>query len=304
MQFESESYREVVTKLDSACEWLASVGIRYSPTRLGLYRKLVLRVTRLYEAGKFAALQQTDLNAFSNAWSECAEIIDVVDALRSHACKALVERLRQALRGHELYTSDNDDRSGRDIMFELAVAARLARNGCEVDFSGEADVEFEFEHFSVFIECKRPRFDETVVENVEKARAQLLRRYAASRDPTTARGFIAISMTKIVRNILRTALRGMPSGDGPEEVSNFASRIVNAFVEDKRRAWQCESDTRTLGAIVALDFPAIIRKPSPMLVIIRQLGVSNVLPPDDTEVDLLHRVAFKLDRVDPMLAKR
>lgn len=282
----SQSYIDFSSRLEEASHWLGELGISYSATRLGRYRDIWSRLAELQRSGKIDHFfEEYSFPQWINAAVESASVVEIWEGLRAFESASLVDRLRAALRGHELYVLDKDDRSGRDFTFELLVAARFGRNGHRVDFSSAADVEIDFYGTPLLIECKRLKSAKQVQKRIKEALKQLHRRYVASENPTASRGMVAISISKLVN-----PAQGVLEADSPEALSDAASRYVERFIASFQRYWQGGVDGRTLGAVVFLDAPGILL-PGKMLWAVSQLGINNSVPPNSIEYQQLVAIA-------------
>jgi hypothetical protein len=276
--YTSQTYASAFQQLDKACEWLKEIGINYSPTRIGRYRRIFADLARFQ--GKDTILdffKEYDLDDFKNAAHETVELVRIYEGLHLSSDTALTNRLRTALRGHEMYILDNDNRSGRDFMFELSVAAKFARNGYTIDFGTNADVDVVIDGIPFFVECKRLKSGSSIPKRIKEGLEQLRKRYDASTEPGVARGILALSIGKILNPKL-----GMIEGTDPKTVSAIASRHNDAFVKKHQRQWQSDQDKRTLGALVILDTPGKLI-PENKIVTIHEVAINNSLPisPDD-----------------------
>lgn len=282
----SQSYVDFSSKLQEACDWLSGLGVHYSITRLGKYKTLWDKLAELQRSGNVEQLfTEYSFPQWVNAAVESSHVIEIWDGLRKESSESLVDRLRSALRGHELYVLDSDDRSGRDFTFELLVAARFGRSGYRVNFSEAADVEVDFNGALLHVECKRLKSSKQVQKRLKEALKQLHKRYAASAIPSSARGIIGVSISKLVN-----PSQGVLEGDSPEAISAAASRYVARFINSFQKYWQLGVDRRTLGAVVFLDAPGILL-PSKMLWTVNQVGVNNSVPPSSSEYHQLVAIA-------------
>lgn len=287
--YTSQTYVEASARLDSACTWLHSIGVNYSPTRLGRYRKL-------FET--FAKHQQSDtLDAFAdsanfedwaNAVHEVAEITRIFDGLNTQDSKSLVERLKKALKGHEMYALDDNDLSGRDFGLELSVAAKFVRSGYSVDFGHDADVAVDIEDFKFYAECKRLKSELQIEKRISEGLKQLVTRYESSPSPSLSRGILVLSIGKIVNSNL-----GLLVAEDSRALADAAFRYNVAFIERFKSCWQKDVDQRTLGVAIILDAPGEI-KTEKKLVTCHEITVNNSVPVGTENYEFLFRVTHQV----------
>ena len=154
--FLSQTFIAASQKLDQACDWIEALGIQYSPTRLGRYKALFSSLAKHQSSNSLDGFfEEYTRGALFNAAHEAAQVVRIYEGLVDQTDPQLVPRVREALRGHELFILDHEDRSGRDFTFELAIASKFARAGLPVNFGHRADLQTRYQEFEFFVECKR-----------------------------------------------------------------------------------------------------------------------------------------------------
>lgn len=272
--------------MDAACAWLRGIGIEFSNTRVGKYQRIFADLARCQLANTLDDFFV--LHTFAewvNAAHETAELIRIYEGLHSTNDPKLVTRLRDALRGHELYVLDSDDRSGRDFTFELAVAAKFARHGYAVDFGADADVEVVLDGVTFFVECKRLKSERKIQSRIKAGLKQLHRRYVASSNPSAARGILALSVGKTLNSAL-----GLLEAKNDKALGTTASLHNEAFIERYRKYWQTKVDPRTLGVLVVLDTPGMLSMEK-KLVTVHEVAINPSIPAGTDDYRLLLKVA-------------
>lgn len=152
----SQSYVDASSRIDQACLWLETLGIEYSRTRVGKYRALFEELAKSQLANSLHDFyEHYSFEEWVNAAHEVAELARIYEGLSQQNDPRLVARLRDALKGQELYVLDSEDRSGRDFSLELSIAAKFARAGYSVDFGHDADLKLVIEGREFYVECKR-----------------------------------------------------------------------------------------------------------------------------------------------------
>lgn len=284
--YTSHTYIEAYAKLDKACAWLDELGIAYSRTRIGRYKNLFGALARYQLADTLDAFyDQYSFENWVNAAHEVAELARIYEGLCEQAAPALVTRLKNAVKGQELYTLDSEHRSGRDFSFELAMAAKFVGAGLPVDFGHDADIRVLLEGFTFFVECKRLKSPKQIQKRIKEGIKQLHKRYVKSKEPHSARGMLALSIGKTVNENL-----GLLEGSDSVELGRKAFAYNRAFIEKYKSYWQSQKDRRTIGVAVVLDSPGIL-KANKQLLTLHEVTMNNSVAPDTEEYSLLLSMA-------------
>jgi hypothetical protein len=286
--YTSETYAARYQKLDEACDWLTNIGINYSTTRVGRYRRIFAALAQYQGATIGEFFKKYKLTDFVNAAHETDQIVRVYEGLHHSKDPDLTARLKAAVRGHDLFVLDTEDRSGRDFMFELTVAAKFARHGYKINFGASADVDVVVDGVPLFVECKRPKSKGSVQRNIKKGLKQLVDRYDASPAPEAARGIVALSVGKVLNPNL-----GLLEGITPKEVSELAARHNDLILYKHQKHWQSGQDKRTLGALLILDTPGRITSEN-KLVTIHEVILNNSLPIASEDKQFLENISNKV----------
>lgn len=132
-------------------------------------------------------------------WSlaESIEFVDSINALRQQACNIPDRTLSTALDGPtDLLSETERSNAGRNTMFEIAMAGRLARAGLHPTLGEEPDIHLEYEGRNIFIQCKRVFSGAAVSKRLAEAARQLRRDLGKSSSPRDC-GIIAISVSRL-----------------------------------------------------------------------------------------------------------
>lgn len=271
----SQSFVEASSQLDAACAWIKQLGINYSPTRVGKYKSIFTALASHQLAGSLEQLAHKLPEAeFVNAAHESAEVVRIYQGLAGVNDPLLVARLRDALRGHNLYVLDKENRSGRDFSFELVIAAKFAKAGAFVDFGHLADLRSNHQGHQLFVECKRLKSIQKVKERIKGGLRQLHARYESTDDPENARGLLVVAAGK-----LYNAELGYIEATDVQDLTRKTAAFTTSFIEKYRNLWQERPDPRTIGVLVVFDAPAIL-KPRNLLVTCHEVGISHCMPMD------------------------
>lgn len=284
--YASQTFVAASNKLDDACSWLGRLGIRYSATRVGRYKELFASLARHQLADTLPEFyNEYTREAFVNAAHEVAEIVRMYEGLSEVADDRLIPRLQAAMRGHELYVLDREDRSGRDFSLELSVAAKFARAGLLIDFGHAADVQAQYGDFTFFVECKRLKSITNAPKRIKSGLNQLHGRCRNAKNLTKARGLLVLSIGKLVNTDL-----GLLTADTDQLLGENAFAYNRTFIESHRELWQPPRDPRILGVAVILDTPGVVGEKE-MLVTCHEITINNAVPMDSPDYALLLQVA-------------
>lgn len=281
----SQPYIDSSAQLDAACNWLESLGVEYSRTRVGRYKELFSALAKHQLSGSLDAFyDEYTFETLVNAAHEVAELVRMYEGLSDQNNPNLVTRLREALKGHELYVLDSKDRSGRDFSLELVMAAKFARCGYVIDFGHDADLKLEIEGVPFYVECKRLKSTQKIQRRIKDGLNQLHRRYVKSRLPVMACGLLVLSIGKTVNSNL-----GLLEADDPKSLGEKAFAHNRAFIKKYKPYWQTKVDQRTLGVVVILDTPGILN-PTKQLITCHEVTINNSVPIYTDEYRMLQKI--------------
>lgn len=197
---EVTKYRDLLKGLDEIDDWLRSRGLTHQTDRIRKNRQDVAALSDAFEQGVLDKF----INDVSNdrrrelMWSlaESMEFLDSIDALRQEGCEIPNGVLEAALDGPADVLSENENSNrGRNTMFEIAMAGRLARAGLHPTLGDEPDVYTAFNDRNIFIQCKRVFSESAMSNRLRDAAKQLKRDLAKSCSPRDC-GIIAISVSR------------------------------------------------------------------------------------------------------------
>ena len=287
--YSSESYIDASEKIDQACAWIERLGINYSRTRVGKYKELFSTLAKCQLSDDLDGFySEYSFSEWVNAAHETAELVRTYEGLSSYCDLSLIDRIKTSLKGHELYVLDNNDRSGRDFSFELAIAAKFAKKGCAIDFGHDADLKVQIGNGNLYLECKRIKSKKKAQKRIKEGLKQLHKRYVKDEKPTHARGILVISISKMLNYEL-----GLLEGADDKDLGNKAYSYNARFIRDFNRHWQGNVDKRTLGVAVVLDTPGVL-KISNQLTTCHEVTLNNSVPPNTSDHSLLLDIATQV----------
>ena len=265
--FQISSYTEVSRKFELVLQWLGSLEVPISESRVQSYESVINLLATAQIAGDYSPFEAKHSNHdFLNTSFEISQLIGIHEGLADLNIPEIKSRLTKAVSGNTLYSKDQIRNSGRDFAFELFVASIFAKRGASIELEGLEDVRLSFLNQEAIIECKRPRSVYSVARNVDRALEQIEKRYEKL---PTAYGIVALSIDKLLNPDL-----GQLIVDSAEEASIVAAAIVKTFIKSYEHLWmRPEVDHRNIGCIVVLSAPAYV-KSSKLTLSVHQVGMS------------------------------
>lgn len=139
-----------------------------------------------------------------------------------------------------------------------------------------------------FVECKRLKSPQKVQRRIKDGLAQLHKRYVKSEQPANARGLLILSIGKTINSNL-----GFLEADNPESLSKQAFLHNLAFIKKYESYWKIKVDQRTLGVVVVLDAPGIMKN-TKQIVTCHEVTINNCVPANSQGHDLLFQIAHRV----------
>lgn len=266
-KFSTNSFDEISSQLNRTVDWLSKMGIPVSLLRISKYKKDLEYLAEHYKNGTLNSVEKNqELPDLMNSIYESNELINLRSGLKKYKSANLIARLKRSIEGpfnpvQEIPGTNN----ARDICFELIMANVFSMAGFDLDFNDYGDMETTFENNPLFVECKRIHSPKNLRQNVKKAFFQLENRYRSNSD---ARGLIAISVDKIVNPdhfLLVTAHQ--------DSLKANIDAMTGKFIRKNESLWQGRQDKRTIGVIVSIQIPAVIKNVMPTVV--HNMGFNN-----------------------------
>lgn len=229
-------FRALLAQLDETIDWLNGLGLSQYD-RIRRNRSLIERMLQASDAETVSQLQDSlsDEDAREIFWSyvDADEFIRATTALRPYDSLDLTACLERALSGPvDLLTEDRSSNTGRNAMFELVVAGRIADGGYKPSLDGCADVSFQFAQSPFAIECKRPLTETGLEAAIGKANRQLGRCSDATR-------IVAISVSRLLNE---GDPFGVPVVRSESDILPYLETEVRTLIAHTRRYWETGRD--------------------------------------------------------------
>src|SRR5215471_10197377 len=157
---EITAYKDLLARVDEIDAWLCSRGLNQQMDRIRRNRADVAQLSEAFDEGRLGKFidEAGEDRRRELMWSlaESMEFVDSIDALRQQARNIPDRVLRTALDGPtDLLSETEKSNAGRNTMFEIAMAGRLATAGLHPTLGEEPDVHLEYKSRKIFIQCKR-----------------------------------------------------------------------------------------------------------------------------------------------------
>jgi hypothetical protein len=230
-------FNETLAQLDDISHWLNSLGFT-ALDRVRIYSRNIRRMIEVRDNGGMEALQTSmpidEAREIYWSYIDADEFVRAVATLRkSLGDEIAAAPIEKALKGPAdllLETANNND--GRNFMFELIMAGRLAGAGFRPSFDKGPDVHVEFAGLQVAIQCKRPFSENGLEKNIGKAIHQL-------KEGIADLNLIAVSVSRLLN-------AGDPDGifEVPDREFGHAylQARIDAIAEQSKRFWSGKMD--------------------------------------------------------------
>jgi len=254
---ETVTYRDLLKGLESVDAWLCERGLAQQTDRIRLNRRDIALLADAFDEGRLDKViaEVTDDRRRELMWSlaESTEFVDSIDALRKQGCEVPNPVLEAALDGPaDLLSESEKSNRGRNTMFEIAIAGRLARAGLSPRLGDEPDVHVEFDDRKIFIQCKRVFSEGGISKRLIEAGKQLKRDLTRSCDPRDC-GIIAISISRVFNKGEKLLIVG--DEDALRRKLNAEiNAIMAATVEDYRNV----REPKVAGVLYHFSTPAFL----------------------------------------------
>jgi len=197
-------YAEILKQLEAFFELCSMVGLRgHKQGRFGSYQEHIRHLIEQVDAIRGGAAQgplfaklAPELPTFTESLAESLEVGRMIPFLSTFPSQVLKPLLTRVVRGPVLPSEeDSASNQARNIQFELALGAKLARTGAAVCF-GEPDLRCQIDGRPFMIACKRILSPARLNDRIEEATKQVRRELRGL--PDEVGGIVAISLSSVL----------------------------------------------------------------------------------------------------------
>jgi hypothetical protein len=270
-----------------ATEWLTSIGIPYSKTRFGEYKKVLDHFDANWDKGDDEAFK-VRLHKFLNAHAEAIEIVRIYNELSEYTFTDYIDQLKKVTSGKAFRNTSAKDQS-RDFAFELTMAARFIRGGFTVNLNHLADIVAEREDTPrIYVECKRIKSLSKIKANIKKANQQLKTRLSQNAS-NLPRGLVAINVNDLIN-----PNNNMMVIEHIDRLQQINSHNLNQFVQDNVESFNTARFSKSLGVFCEHIDQAFIHDRTPMAVANCRGVTLYKYHESGNEIDIINKLANSL----------
>ncbi|MCS6241373.1 hypothetical protein [Shewanella baltica] len=185
------THYEMVCELNNALTWLDNIlGIRSKNTRIDKYHKLLSTADSLNS--------NEDYKDYILTKKEVDEFLLIYTAFKNEPKENILKQVKFSVSGAYYRQDSNPEKAepSRDYLLELSVAARLKLSGIEVQTNNICDVVAKYHEKYIYIECKRVRGKNKLLQRVKEASNQISKRIGLKK--LNAFGYIMIDVTDLL----------------------------------------------------------------------------------------------------------
>lgn len=195
---ETLTYSDLLCRLEGFDPWLTRLGLTPNPT--DRIHKAFKVLSKAEEASRKGQETANYIDIRPSDWFpiiEALEAHDVFTAFQNDPSDQITNALKRALSGPPQPIDENskNNRDGRNIWFELALASEWRLRGASVTVE-EPDLQLTRDGLVFKVACKRPAKEQTIGANIREAIKQLQQNLNGT--PPNTFGVAAISLSCIL----------------------------------------------------------------------------------------------------------
>ena len=262
-------------KINQVESWLEEHGLKVHNTRYTGAKKLL---SQGVHAGE---IDEDQMVAFQWALLELDDYLQIYESLRNVMHRRFLDTLAKSLKGAHQNKHEGQAVAGRNFMFELVLAAKLAQLGFDVSFDGDADATLKIDKFIIYVECKQP-LGENMDALLKDAFKQIRNRCEQAVAMENEFGIGAICLT---RYIAQESHRNRPMVAEHEVIEAEMKDTVSKF----DFSYLCKDFPQGIGVITHFALP--YWTPDDMqLTMLRRFDFHQLLPSHHEAVQTIKKV--------------
>lgn len=247
-QVTRHTIKELSLDFNAAVEWVASVGFPIERGRIADYRKMLTKVADRFDIHRWDDFEDQEYaKQVCTVLLEVRELVSIHRGLSDISDPADLHAMRHFLKGPFKPTDESVNNSSnrpRNIGFELYLTALFAYAKLMPIYGTDADLCFEHNDYTFFVEAKRPMFSHSINAAIKDANKQLTRRLEGTQS-TMARGLIALDLSKIINPRDKV----MPVRD-TRHLDQLMNGETQLQIGDLARYWHKGRNSGTVGVLL------------------------------------------------------
>lgn len=240
--------KELSLDFNAAVNWVASVGFPIERGRVSEYKKILTKVADRFEVHRWGDLEDQEYaKQVCTVLLEIRELVSIHRGLSEISDPADLHAIRHFLKGpfsSSDESSKNSSNRPRNIGFELYLTALFAYAKLMPIYGTDADLCFEHNNHTFFVEAKRPMFSHSINSAIKDANKQLTRRLKDTQK-TMTRGLIALDLSKVINP--RGKVMPIKDTHHLDRLMNGETQLqINALA----RCWHKGRNDKTVGVLL------------------------------------------------------
>lgn len=271
--FNRVTFEDQFQELQSAGQWLNSIGIQTQDTRFDEILHLNNEIVEHHQNN----LVEDLIVKYGNlklwfALTEASSYIRIYETFKDQKSHIQHRAKLKMMLGGPYHSWDEDVEAGniepRNTLFELETASKFKMAGAKI--SGFDDVDFIFRKTKINVQCKRIHSEKKVKDNVSEAATQFYKKMKAKKN---LKGIICLSLDKL------TGKENMILKVGsPDEIRPKLAALSTSFLAKYRALWHNLVNTNILAVLLFIHIVASIEeKPYNLLTTCRDIAF-DVIP--------------------------
>jgi hypothetical protein len=266
---EHQNFEEFKSDVESLCDWLHSLAIKFEKGRVAQYLRTQKAISEHIAKGNPADSESSvDFAQQADNFHDVSELLFIKQQLGDYDSKAFKTTLQLAVKGPILLADETPETSdARNRVFELAMAGRLREAGFKPRFVEPADAVVTVDGITCSLECKRIQSEVGLEDAIEHSYSQTKHRIKDSL--ANARGLIAVDISKIINP---TGAQYF-SATSSDHLAQIVEQRLTEFVERNRQKFHKNFYPFISSILIYLRTPAVTQEGGEHLVNYRRLAI-------------------------------
>ncbi|RXT62602.1 hypothetical protein [Pseudomonas syringae] len=247
-QVTPHTMQELASDFDAAVEWVGAIGFPIQRGRILEYQRILSGLADRFEIDGWGNLEdQAYVKQLCTVLIELRELVSIYRGLS-------VDSDPDGLRDMRLYvkgpfspvdeSQQNSSNRARNIGFEFYLTALCAYANLKPIYGTQADLCFNHDGHTYFVEAKRPLYSHSVHAAIKDANKQLSRRIEGVGDGV-ARGLIALDLSKVINPNDRVM-----QVFGVDHLDALMNGEAAIQIETLKNEWHANRHAKTVGVLL------------------------------------------------------